>query len=116
MGPIGVRRTLRRHRRRFAVLIAMLVCAAAIAVHHSDLASGDAHDGMPMSAAVEMCLGAFTAVGAAVLAVALGSISLGRWRLTRSFMPATASWLAPSPLPRARAGPALLLLLCVNQR
>jgi hypothetical protein len=116
MGPIGVRRALQRHRRHLVAFVAMFVCAAAIVVHHSGAAPGDAHGGMQMGAAVEMCLAAFTAVGAAVLAVVLGLISLGRWRPTRSLLPAAASWLAPSPMPRARAGPALILLLCVSRR
>lgn len=116
MGPIGVGRILQRHRRHLMAFIAVLVCAAAITMHHSGLATGDAHGGMEMGAAAEMCLAAFTAVGAAVLAVALGLISLGRWRPTRSLLPTAVLWLAPSPMPRARAGPALLLLLCVNQR
>jgi hypothetical protein len=107
---------LQRYRRHLMASVAVLVCAAAITVHHSGLTTSEAHGGMDMGAAVEMCLAAFTAVGAAVLAVALGLISLGRWRPTRSLQLTAALWLAPSPMPRARAGPALLLLLCVNQR
>lgn len=77
---------------------------------------GDAHHESGMSTAVEMCLAAFLAVGAAVVAVAVALIALGRWRPPLTPTPsALALWASP-PLPRARAGPALLLLLCVSRR
>lgn len=85
---------------------------AMIAAHHSPVLIGDAHHPMGAGVIVELCLGVFAAVGAAVLAVALGVIALGRWR--------SAVVLAPAMLPgvrvpeaRGRDGPALLRLLCV---
>ncbi len=116
VGPVGLRQLLQRHRRRIAALTAALVCTTALAVHHSGLAVGDAHHDTGMSAAVEMCLAAFTAVGAAVVAVALGLIALGRWRPPLRMTPAALTVATYCPLPRARPGPALLLLLCVSRR
>ena len=116
MGPIALRRLLQRHRRRLASLAVVLVCATAVAAHHGGMAVGDAHHDTGMGAAVEMCLAAFTAVGAAVVAVALGMIALGRWRPEAQLLPTAAWWGAQPPAPRARAGPSLLLLLCVSRR
>ena len=82
----------------------------------TDLAADHPHHDAGMSAAVEMCLAAFTAVGAFVAVTAVGLIALGRWRppLTLGW---GGVWLAMrSRLPRARAGPGLLLLLCVSRR
>jgi hypothetical protein len=114
MGPILLRRLLERHRGRLAALAAVLACATAIAVHHAGPMDGK-HGGMGMSASAQLCLAAFTAVGAAVVVVALGVIGLGRWRPPLRLAP-SAAWLGAPPLPRARAGPALLLLVCVSRR
>lgn len=116
MGSIELRRLFQRNRRRVATLAVLLVCSTAIAMHHSGMATGDAHQEMGMGAVVEMCLAAFTAVGAAVAAVGLGLIGLGRWRPATQLFPTAAWWGAQEPAPRARAGPALLLLLCVSRR
>ncbi len=98
-------------------MAALLVLATAIALHHSAIAMGDAmHDDHGMSAAIEMCLGVMTAVGTAVIAVALGVLALGRWRPARALMPTGLVVQAHPPLPRARAGPPLLCLLCVYRR
>ncbi|HEX6944551.1 MAG TPA: hypothetical protein VF196_00050 [Casimicrobiaceae bacterium] len=94
----------------------MLVCAAAIAVHHAGPLMEHGDHGMGMSPAVELCLGVFTAVGAAVVAVALGVIALGRWCPAVSLAPRGLSRAVAMPVPRARAGPALLQLLCVSRR
>ena len=117
MGPIAVRRHLRRHRRwnRVAAL-AVLVCVAAIALHHTDVAADQPHHDTGMSAAIEMCLAAFTAVGAAVVAFVVGLIALGRWRPPLVLEPGGLSLAVRSPVPPARAGPGLLLLLCVDRR
>ena len=116
MGPIAIRRELHRHRRRLATVVAMVVCSTAIAAHHSGMAMADGHHDAGMGAAAEMCLAAFTAVGAAVVAIVVGLIALGRWRPPLRIAP-SALWLsAGPPLPRARAGPGLLLVLCVSRR
>lgn len=117
MGPIAVRRHLRRHRRGDGLAaLAVVICAAAIALHHIDLAADQPHHGTGMSAAVEMCLAALTAVGAAVAAVVVGLIALGRWRPPLVLEGAGLCVAVRSPVPRARAGPGLLLLLCVSRR
>ena len=86
----------------------------AVAAHHSGMGIGDGHHESGMSAAVEMCLAAFTTVGAAVAAI-VGLIALRRWRPPLQLAP-PALWFAPrAPVPRARAGPGLLLL-CVSRR
>ena len=96
----------------------MLVCAIAVFAHHGGVAMGHGHDEMGMGTApvAEMCLAAFTAVGAVIVAVAFGAWALGRWR--PRLLPATASlvFAADPPLARARGGPGLLLLLCVSRR
>ena len=84
-----------------AAFATVLVCSMAIAVHHTGVTTGDTHGEMDMTATVEMYLGAFTAVGAAVLAVALGWFSLGSWRPTRCLAPTAAWWGARAPVPRA---------------
>ena len=116
MGPIAIRRELHQHRRRLAAIFAVLVCSMAIAAHHSGMGMGDGHHESGMSAAVEMCLAAFTAVGAAVVAIVVGLIGLGRWRPPLRLAPSALWFAAHAPSPRARAGPGLLTLLCVSRR
>lgn len=69
-----------------------------------------------MGEAVELCLGAFAAVGAAVAVVGLGLVALGRWRPPIVLWAEGLSRSAVVPEPRARAGPAFLSLLCVSRR
>lgn len=116
MSPMRIRRQLVSRRRQLTVVVALLLTSASIAAHHSGMATGDADHEMGMGAAIEMCLGAFTAVGTAVVAVALGLIALGRWRPPACVMPTGVSLIARPPLPRARAGPSLRLQLCVDRR
>ena len=87
---------------------------AAIAAHHSPVLIGDTHHPMGAGVIVELCFGVFAAVGAAVLAVALGAIALGRWRPAVVFAPAMLPG-ARVPEARGRDGPALLRLLCVRR-
>ncbi len=118
VGPIAIRRELHRQRRRLAALSAVLVCALAISAHHSGMAMSHGHDDMGMSvpAVAEMCLAAFTAVGAAVVLVALGAWALGRWRPRLLLAATSVAFTADAPPARARGGPGLLLLLCVSRR
>lgn len=97
-------------------ILAVLACSTAIAAHHSGTGLGETHHEMAMSSAVEMCLAAFTAVGAAVVAIVVGLIALGRRRPPPRLTPSALSLSDRPPLPRARAGPDLLLLLCVSRR
>ena len=112
MSPIVLRARLRRWRRHTAPPALLLVLLALVAVHHAAPAIGEAHHS-EIVAVAELCLGAFTAVGAALVAAGLG---LHRWRpailLHRAAVPRTPRL----PQPRTRAGPALLKLLCVSRR
>jgi hypothetical protein len=108
---------MRRLCRHAAGLLLVLALGGAIAVHHGVMGlDGMHHDGM--GATVEMCLGVFTAVGAAVAAVALGVLALGRWRTPLTLLPAGALTvrLAGRRGPEARAGPPPLSRLCVWRR
>lgn len=115
MGPIGIRRTLQHRLRRTTTVVAILLCGVALAAHHGGVGLGDAHHDGGVSDAMELCLAAFTAVGAAVVAITVGLIALGRWR-PPGRMASVSFARVPPPLPRARAGPALVRLLCVDRR
>lgn len=76
------------------------------------------HDemGMTTAAVAEMCLAAFTAVGAAIVLITLGAWMLGRWRPRLLLAPSSLQFAVEAPCARTRAGPGLLLLLCVSRR
>jgi hypothetical protein len=115
MSPLAIRRAARPLRRHGPALFAVLAISFAIAVHHGGLpTSAGHHDGAV--GAIELCLGVFVAVGAAVAAVAISFISLGRWRPPIDPRPSGLSRAVVGPEPRARAGPVLLSLLCVSRR
>jgi hypothetical protein len=115
VGALVIQSRLRRLRRHGAAMLAVLAIGGAIAVHHSDFAMGGMdHHGV--GAALELCLGVFAMVGAGVAAVAIGLVSLGRWRPVRALAPAGLGALAAPPDPRARPGPPFLSLLCVRRR
>jgi hypothetical protein len=78
MSALAIRRTSRRLCRHTAGVLVVLALGALMAVHHSAIAGGDMHHA-GVGAVIELCLGVFTGVGAAVAAVALGLRSLGRW-------------------------------------
>lgn len=115
MSALSIRRQLRRHRRRLTAVAAVLALAAVISAHHSGLPVTAHHD-MGMSVVAEMCLGVFTAVGAALAAVGFAVLALGRWRPVPIVLPTVALPARPAPLARARHGPQLLSLLCVSRR
>ena len=112
VSPIATRALLRRHRRRLALIGVVLALGAVIAAHHSPILMGDMHHSMGAGVIVELCLGVFAAVGAAVVAFALGAIALGRWRPVVVFAPAMLPGARVAEA-RGRDGPALLRLLCV---
>jgi hypothetical protein len=93
--------------------VLLFAVVGAVALHHGLPMTGGDHHGMDMGAVTELCLGVFTAVGAAVVAVALGVVDLGRRRSPAMLQTAIAQPVAPRALPRARAGPAFL---CVSRR
>jgi hypothetical protein len=98
------------------MLAAALVCVA-IATHHAGLVTeGEPHHGSTNGLVVELCLGVFTAVGAAVAARAVGTVALGRWRAPLLVWPRGHSLAPEVPTGRSRAGPSALSLLCVRRR
>jgi hypothetical protein len=116
VGPIAIRRSMRRLRRHVAGVVLAVALSGAIAAHHSGIGMGDMHHG-GMSAAVEMCAAAFTAVGAAVAAVAIGILALGRRLAPDELFPAGGATPVGARAPAARAGPPLLFSqLCVWRR
>jgi hypothetical protein len=116
VSPLAIRRAARRFRRHGTALLAVLVIGSAMAVHHAGPPMSVGHDDGAMDGAIELCLGVFVAVGAAVAALAVGVISLGRWRPPIDLRPTGLSGAVVRPEPRARAGPVLLSLLCVSRR
>ena len=117
MGPIATRRLLGRLRRRLLGFALVVVIGGAVVVHHSEpMMDGSAGHHMAGMAAMQLCVGAFVLVGAALVQVARGSWSLGRWKPVRFI--ATSSpepsldVLAAVP----RGGASLLQLLCVSRR
>lgn len=114
MSPIAIRGRLRRYRHRLALVAAILALGAMVSLHHSAPSMGHMHDDMGAGAVVELCLGVFAAVGAAVVAIALGVIELGRWRQAILLAPLTIA-AARIPAPCGRDGPAVLRLLCVRR-
>ena len=117
MGPTAVRRLLLRHCTKGAMaVVAVVLFSAAVAMHHTDLSPADSPHHTGMGEVAEMCLAAFTAVGAAVVAVTVGLVVLGRWRPPLILGPTSVPVAARVPAARARAGPPLLLLLCVSRR
>ena len=115
MSPLALRRSVYEVRRpAFGVLLAVVV-AVGILNHHTWIPGGDHGDHHGVTAAVEMCLGVFTAIGAAVAVVC------GLLRVTRRRAPAAllASGVVSLPTARsapARAGPPALSALCVWRR
>lgn len=114
---MAIRRAIRRFGHRSAGLFALLLVVGAVQMHHSDLSMGDMHHDSGMGQVVmTICVGMMTAVGAAVLAVATGLLSLGRWPFIRRTPIRRASCDSTPIWARARAGPTPLLLICVDRR
>lgn len=107
---------MRRWRHHAALLALLCALVAIVGLHHAAPAIGDAHHDTDMGAVAELCLAVLTTVGAAVGAAGLALIALGRWSpavlLGPSRLPATARPAQPP----TRAGPAVLVLLCVSRR
>jgi len=113
MSPIALRARLRRWRRHGAAIALLFTILCAVAVHHAAPTLGEEHHAADLATVAQMRLGVFAAVGAAVAAVAFGLLALGRWR---PVAPASGvSSPARPPEPRVRAGPAMLVLLCVRR-
>lgn len=120
MGPTAIRARLHSGRRRLATTLVVFGLLGAVGLHHSVLAMDHGMPGMhhdAASTAMQVCLGAFAAVGAAVAALSLGVVGLGRWRplllatLSRDLLE------APGRTPRARDGPGCVqATLCIWRR
>ena len=96
----------------------MAALAAMVVVHHAEpsMTAAGAHHDMGGMAAMQMCLGAFVAVGAAVAVITLGAVALGRWKPVCELVPSGLAVSVDVPQAVPRAGPSLLLLLCVSRR
>jgi len=115
VSTLHIRWQFARCRRHLTALIAVLALCGAVALHHDGMAMGGM-GGHDMSVALDICLGVMSAVGTAVIAVAFGLLSLARLRLAWIQIPAGPVVRSRPPVPRARAGPPLLCLLCVSRR
>jgi hypothetical protein len=115
VNSLTIRRQLRRHRRHLVVIAAVLLLVGMIAAHHGG-ALVDRHHDAGMSAAVEMCLGVFTAVGAALAVATAAVVALGRWRPPLALRSCGALIVPDVPVARARHGPAAVSVLCVCRR
>lgn len=115
VGPIAVHRLMRRTRRHLAGLLAVLALATVVTVHHSDMPmdgmSGMQHDS-GSAVTMTVCVGAFVALGAAVAAVTVGNLRLGRWRALSVLAPEQLLW-SDGPRASTRAGPPGLPLLSI---
>lgn len=67
--PLAIRHCTRRLRRHAAGVLVVLALGGAIAVHHNGMAMSEL-DHAGMGAVIELCVGVFTAVGAAVAGIA----------------------------------------------
>jgi len=115
VSSIALRLRLRRRRRHLALVALLLVLGGAVAVHHMAPSMSGMHQGSQTAAVAELCLAVFTAVGAAVAAAVLGFVALGRRRPMMLRVPESVPPRLRPPEPRARGGPALLVLLCVSR-
>jgi O-antigen ligase len=116
VSALGIRRRLRRQQRRTAIVFAVLAVAFVIAAHHSGTGMDMPHDAGMGRAVAQMCLGVFTAVGAALVAAGLAVLALGRWQPTLTLSLSAPLPASPVPVARARHGPAAVSFLCVSRR
>ena len=92
----------------------ILAFAGAVVVHHSGIAV-DAmhHDGMAVVA--ELCLSTLVVVGTGAVALLIGRATR-RWCRPRQLWTRIAEIVPAVPVPRARPGPPLVLVLCSLRR
>jgi hypothetical protein len=112
----SLRRAIHRRRRHAATVAIIVALGGLVAIHHVGPATHPGHHDVDLGVVAETCLGVLGAVGAAVIAVAVGLIALGRWRPPLILWPPALTAARRPPQPRARAGPALLAVLCVSRR
>lgn len=116
VSPIVLRARLRRWRHHAALAALFVALIAVLGLHHGAPTIGAAHHDSEVVAVTEMCVGVFTAIGAVVVAVGLTLIAFGRRRPAILHHPRGVLRTARLPFPRVRAGPTLLVLLCVSRR
>ena len=114
VSAMRIRRRLQRHHRHAVMVLAVIAVACAIAAHHSGAMDTQQHSGM--GAVAQMCLGVFTAVGAALVAIGFAVLLLGRRRPTLALGPCSLRQAGPLPVARARHGPDAVAFLCVSRR
>jgi hypothetical protein len=111
-----LRRAIHRQRRHTATVAIIIAFGSLVAIHHVGPAMHSGHHEVDLGVVTQTCLGVLGAIGAAVVAVAVGLVALGRWRPPPILWPSTGTGARRPPQPRARAGPALLAVLCVSRR
>ena len=107
---ISLRELLARHRKRLLVVAVLGTLALAVAVGHSGLGH-DQPEADGMGGLVSMCLAVAETAGVVLLGgLAAFVAARGRERPIAALVPAASAWIdrPPLPVPRTRAGPALL--------
>ena len=119
MSALALRRRLRRFARRRSAFFAVALVSASLVAHHGvgvGVAAHMHHDS-ELGSVVEFCVAVLVAVGGtAVAAMALGGFRPVKWRLSTVVRLPLSLTVGRIPLPKARAGPPLLCLLCVSLR
>ena len=114
---IRIRQRLRRLRGRSPGIAVVLVLAAVVFMHHgSAMDETGQHDGMGAALVMQVCVAAMVALGASVVAVAIGLIPLRRWRPVDRRLPRPRFIACDIARAQARAGPANLFRICVLRR
>ncbi len=111
MGPMAIRARWAQTNQRFVALLAVLVLACSVVVHHSGATHemGGMHGGDHSMAATAMCVGT---IAATVAIVGLVAAVVRRRRTVprplRALLPAVVRIVPAGPLPRARSSPLYL--------
>lgn len=113
VSSLGIRRQLRRRQRHLALIAAVLVLSGMVAAHHSGM---DTQHEAAMGAAVELCLGVFTAIGTVLVASGCTVAAAARWRPALTLLSTGTPTPTKVPVARARHGPAAVAVLCVSRR
>jgi hypothetical protein len=110
MGPMAIRASLARTNQRLAALLAVLVLAGAVVVHHGAPHPMGAMHGDDSMAAAAMCLG--TIAGTIAIVGLVGTVVRRRRRRPatpmRVLLPTVVRSMPTGPVPRARSSPLYL--------
>lgn len=113
MGPMAIRARLARTNQRLIALLAVLVLAGSVVVHHGAphaMASMDHGAGQHQMAAAAMCVGTVVAA-IAIVGLITTIVRRRRSRAPRPALvvpPVVLRLLPPAPVPRARSSPLYL--------